>query len=127
MVPSMSTPIVICDDSSFARKQMIKALPDGWEVEINQAEHGAEAIELIKAGKGEIMFLDLTMPVMDGYAVLEEIKNNDLPCMVIVVSGDIQPEAVERVKKLGAIDFIKKPIDKDKTKSVLTEYGLLSG
>jgi AmiR/NasT family two-component response regulator len=46
--------------------------------------------------------------------------------MVIVVSGDIQPDAQERVKKLGAMAFIKKPIDKAKTTEILTEFGILS-
>ena len=73
------------------------------------------------------MFLDLTMPVMDGYQTLEAIRKDDLPIMVIVVSGDIQPEAQDRVKKLGAIDFIKKPVDKERIQNVLTEYGIIGG
>jgi len=122
----MSTPITICDDSSFARKQMARALPEDWNVDITFATNGEEAIAAIKDGKGDIMFLDLTMPVMDGYQVLEEIKKADLPSMVIVVSGDVQPEAVERVKKLGAIEFLKKPIDRERTKQVLESYGLMA-
>lgn len=123
----MSTKVLICDDSNMARKQMSRSLPDGWEVEVTFAKHGQEALELIKEGKAEIMFLDLTMPVMDGYQTLEAIKKEDLPIMVIVVSGDIQPEARDRVKKLGAIDFIKKPVDKEKAKQVLVEYGIIAG
>ncbi|MEY8263179.1 MAG: response regulator, partial [Bermanella sp.] len=79
----------------------------------------------IRAGKGEVVFLDLTMPVLDGYGVLEAIKAQDLPAMVIVVSGDIQPEAQERVKKLGAMDFIKKPTDHEKITQVLIQFGIL--
>mgnify|MGYP001942416405 CR=1 FL=1 len=121
----MATPILICDDSSFARKQMARALPSDWDVEITFAENGQIGLEAIKAGKGEVVFLDLTMPVLDGYGVLEAIKGNDLPAMVIVVSGDIQPEAQERVKKLGAMDFIKKPTNKEKITQVLTQFGIL--
>ena len=123
----MKTQVLICDDSSFARKQMIKALPDDWEVEVHQAGNGEEALAAIKAGKGDVMFLDLTMPVMDGYQVLEVIKKEDLPSMVIVVSGDIQPEAIERVKRLGALEFIKKPISKDVAKKILTDFGIFAG
>ncbi len=121
----MATPILICDDSNFARKQMARALPKNWEVEITFAENGELGLEAIRAGKGEVVFLDLTMPVLDGYGVLEAIKANDLPAMVIVVSGDIQPEAQERVKKLGAMDFIKKPTDNEKITQVLTQFGIL--
>jgi len=121
----MATPILICDDSSFARKQMARALPKNWEVDITFAENGEVGLEAIRAGKGEVVFLDLTMPVLDGYGVLEAIKANDLPAMVIVVSGDIQPEAQERVRKLGAMDFIKKPTDNEKITQVLTQFGIL--
>ena len=122
----MATPILICDDSSFARKQMARALPKDWDVEITFAENGQEGVDAIRAGKGEVVFLDLTMPVMDGYGALEIIKKEDLPAMVVVVSGDIQPEAMARVKQLGAMDFIKKPINEEKITLVLTEFGILS-
>jgi CheY-like chemotaxis protein len=121
----MSRKVLICDDSNMARKQMARALPDNWPVEVLFAHHGEDAIEQIKANQFEVMFLDLTMPVMDGYQTLEAIRKDDLPIMVIVVSGDIQPEAQDRVKKLGAIDFIKKPVDKERIQKVLTEYGII--
>jgi two-component system chemotaxis response regulator CheY len=123
----MTTKVLICDDSNMARKQMSRALPDNWPTEITFAKNGAEAIEIIQAGGQELMFLDLTMPVMDGYETLEAIRKDDLPIMVIVVSGDIQPEARDRVKKLGAIEFIKKPVDQSKIAAVLTDYGMIGG
>ena len=123
----MSTKIIICDDSNMARKQMSRALPEQWETDVTFAKHGGEAINIIKQGGQELMFLDLTMPTMDGYQTLEAIRKDDLPIMVIVVSGDIQPEARERVKKLGAIDFVKKPVDKDRIKTILIEYGIFGG
>jgi two-component system chemotaxis response regulator CheY len=122
----MALPVLICDDSSFARKQMKRALPDGWDIELTFATNGIEGVEAIRQGKGDVVFLDLTMPEMDGYGVLEIIRKEDLPAMVIVVSGDIQPDAQERVKKLGAMAFIKKPIDKAKATEILTEFGILS-
>ena len=122
----MSISVLICDDSSFARKQMARSIPAGWDVDISYAADGQLGIEAIEAGKGDIVFLDLNMPVMDGYEVLKIINQQDLPAMVIVVSGDIQPEAYKRVKALGAIDFIKKPTDKDKLAELLLKYGLLT-
>ncbi len=118
-------PVVICDDSSLARKQMSLALKH-WNVDITFAEHGLEALEAIRQGKGDLLFLDLNMPIMDGYQVLERIQRDDLPTVVLVVSGDIQPDAHTRVKSLGAIDFIQKPIDVEVISDVLHQYGLLS-
>lgn len=121
----MAIPLLICDDSNMARKQVVRSLPQGWEVDITFAGDGQEALEAIRNGKGEMVFLDLTMPELDGYGVLERVRNEDLKSVIIVISGDIQPEARERVKALGALDFIKKPVDGDKLRHVLETYGLL--
>jgi len=122
----MAIPILICDDSKFAQKQMARSIPAAWDVAISFANNGEEGIAAIKEGKGDIVFLDLNMPVMDGYQVLEQICNEDLPALVIVVSGDIQPEAYSRVKSLGAVDFIKKPTDKEKLLDLLINYGIVT-
>lgn len=103
---------------------MTRCLPDDWPVDISYASNGEEGIEAIRAGQGEIVFLDLNMPVMDGYEVLEQIQSNDLPALSIVVSGDVQEEAYERIKKLGALDFIKKPVSTDEIRRILKTYGI---
>lgn len=120
----MSTPVLICDDSSFARKQMARALPADWDAVVNFAPGGEEALKAIRDGQGSVLFLDLNMPGMDGYQVLETIRAMDLPTMVIVVSGDIQPEARARVLKLGAMEFLKKPVDARQITEVLLKYGI---
>ena len=121
----MPIPLLICDDSNMARKQVTRSLPADWDVDITYAANGVEGIEAIRAGKAEMVFLDLTMPEMDGYQVLEAVKAERHKSIVIVISGDIQPEARERVLSLGALEFIKKPINKDQLAAVLHRYGLM--
>ena len=120
----MTIPVLVCDDSNMARKQVVRSLPPGWDVEVSMATNGLEGLDAIREGKGEMVFLDLTMPEMHGYGVLETIKAEGLKCMVIVISADIQPEARERVIGLGALEFIRKPINSEKLLSVLQQYGL---
>lgn len=122
----MSTRLLICDDSNMARKQVARSLPDDWDVEISFAHDGCEGIEAIKEGKGDVLLLDLNMPKMDGYQVLEEILKQDLNTLVVVISGDIQPEAHKRVKGLGALDFIQKPVNKEKLTAILLAYGIFT-
>lgn len=122
----MPTPILICDDSSFARKQVARALPNTIEASISYATNGAEALVALRAGKGGMLFLDLNMPVMDGYEVLQAIRDENLHSLVIVISGDIQPEAYLRVLELGALEFIKKPVDSEKLSEIMVKYGLKS-
>lgn len=104
-------PLLVCDDSNMARKQLIRALPAEWPVSLSQASNGEEALALIRQGLGQVMLLDLTMPVLDGYQTLAALRDEGLKSQVIVVSGDVQEEAVRRVRELGALAFIKKPAD----------------
>ena len=121
----MTTPILVVDDSPMARKMLIRSLPPSWDVEITQAGNGKEAVEAYRAGKADVMFLDLTMPVMDGYEVLEVLQKEGLNSFVIVVSADIQPIAQERVLKLGAVAFVKKPVSSEVMVAILKEYGVV--
>ena len=116
--------VLICDDSAFARKQMARALPPDWDVNVHFAENGQLGLEEIFSGHGDIIFLDLTMPVMDGYEVLQNLQREKLKNRVIVVSGDIQPEAHKQVMALGALDFIKKPCSAEEIRSLLERLHL---
>ena len=103
----MAVSVLVVDDSPIARKMLIKALPPDWDIEITQAANGIEALAAYRAGHVDVMFLDLTMPDMDGYQVLETLRKEDLNCLVIVVSADVQEKAQERVLAMGAIAFIR--------------------
>ncbi|MBH3338031.1 response regulator [Pseudomonas mendocina] len=117
-------PLLVCDDSNMARKQLIRALPAEWPVSLSQASNGEEALALIRQGLGQVMLLDLTMPVLDGYQTLAALRAEGLSTQVIVVSGDVQEEAVRRVRELGALAFIKKPADPEILRRTLIELKL---
>lgn len=119
-----TTHILICDDSLVARKQVASALPADWPVELHFANDGKQALTFIKEHGADVLFLDLNMPELDGYGVLNIIKTQALPVITVVISGDIQPEAQEKVRALGAIGFITKPIAKQELSKILIEYGL---
>ena len=119
-------PLLVCDDSNMARKQLIRALPAEWPVTLSQASNGEEALVLIRQGQGQVMLLDLTMPVLDGYQTLAALRAEGLSSKVIVVSGDVQDEAVRRVRELGALAFIKKPADPEILRQTLIELGLFN-
>ncbi|WP_226507141.1 response regulator [Pseudomonas sp. MWU16-30317] len=121
-----AVPLLICDDSNMARKQLLRALPEQWAVSVTQAHNGLQGLEAIRRGLGQVVLLDLTMPEMDGYEVLAAMRAEGLRARVIVVSGDVQDEAVRRVLALGATAFLKKPADPAELKKVLDRCGLLS-
>ncbi|RRV21775.1 response regulator [Stutzerimonas nitrititolerans] len=118
--------LLICDDSSLARKQLLQALPAGWSVEVSQAATGLEALERIRQGGVEVLLLDLTMPELDGYQMLAQLRKERLSCKTIVISADVQDEAVRRVLELGALAFIRKPADPVHLHQTLASLGLLN-
>src|SRR5690606_11837308 len=124
-MPAVS--LLICDDSNLARKQLLRALPAAWPLGIHQAAGGREALARIRQGGIDILLLDLIMPDMDGYQLLAELRADSLECKVIVVSADIQDEAVRRVLELGAVAFIRKPADPVHLQQTLASLGLIDG
>lgn len=113
--------ILIVDDDKLMRNMIKKIFAD--EYKIIMAENGKEAIEYLEANSNKGItessdnilgiFLDLTMPVMDGFAVLEYLsKNNYLYRIpVIIISGDYEKETKARVYNYGVADMLEKPFD----------------
>ena len=122
----MSTKVLICDDSKIARKQLAKVLPNDWNVEVEFAENGQDALQKIAAASFDVLFLDLNMPVKDGYETLEALQSVANAPVVIVVSGDVQPKAIERVKAMGAAAFHKKPAASEDIRQLLVDLHLLT-
>ncbi len=121
----MALPVLICDDSLLARKQVRKSLPDTFDAEFQTASNGLEALSILRQQEIGLVFLDLTMPELDGVGVLEAIKAERIDCFVIVISADIQPEMQKRVMELGALAFVQKPVSEEKLGGILKQYGLI--
>jgi putative two-component system response regulator len=102
--------ILIVDDDQLNRKLMLAMLsPLGHEVHI--AQDGDEALEMVHRVNPDLILLDVMMPNVDGYQVLERIKGDtrtlDIPVIMITALTDIESRI--RAFDLGADDFISKP------------------
>lgn len=121
----MSVSVLICDDSNLARKQVKKSLPEQWQVDVHLATNGREGLEHLRNHHVDVLFLDLTMPEIDGVGVLEGIRAENIDCSVFVISADIQPEMQTKVLNLGAKAFLRKPINSAVLAEKLTEHGYI--
>lgn len=121
----MSPMVLICDDSNMARKQVLRSLPELWRENIQTASNGAEALTILRDKVVDILFLDLTMPGIDGIGVLQGMKKLNISANVFVVSADVQPEMQNKVLALGAKAFLGKPIKADTLMAQLELHGLL--
>ena len=102
--------ILVIDDERPIRNSLKEILMDeGYEVET--AESGAQALELVDKEKFDVIFCDIKMPGMDGIEVLGKLVEMGLDAAVVMISGHADIDtAVECIKK-GAFDFIEKPLD----------------
>lgn len=122
---TMAIPVTIADDSALSRKTIRRALPEDWDISLHEAKNGVEALEAVRSGLAEVLFLDLQMPQMDGFEVLKALYEHKHKSLVIVISADIQPESQALVNSLGAFRFLKKPLQPEQLRETLQEIGLL--
>src|SRR4051812_49128389 len=117
--------VLIVDDSRTARMMLKRVLPPALGADVLEAAGGSEAIRFVNTDQIDLMFLDLTMPEVDGYQVLKTLQEAGRTPPTIVVSADIQPLAQQRVRQLGAMAFVKKSLSQTDLASVLQGAGLL--
>ncbi len=113
--------ILIVDDSPIARRMLKSCIPDKNKYTIIEATNGQEALEQYSAEDPDIIFLDLTMPVMDGYEAMGELKNMNQDVFVIALTADVQQRSVDKIMGLGAYTLLKKPASTEDIAKVITE------
>lgn len=106
------TKIMIVDDAEMNREILMAILGD--EYEYVQAENGRQAIHILQQDMNiDLMFLDINMPEMNGFQVLDRMNTfhwiNDIP--VIMISSEEKKDVIERAYILGAEDYIRRPFD----------------
>lgn len=121
--------ILVADDSEVIRLFVKKIFDETYE--IASAKDGEEALNIIKenetTGRIKAILLDLNMPKVDGFAVLEYLKGNNLfeKMPVTIISGDSSSDAINRAFTYPIIDMINKPFSDEKIRSaVLKTIGM---
>ena len=100
--------ILVVDDSWLTRKIVGKILTSGG-YDVEEAVNGTEAVEAAEGGRPDCLLLDLLMPELDGFGVLEILREKELAIPVVVLSADIQQTSLARCLELGARTVINKP------------------
>ena len=117
----MST-ILIADDSWVARLGMNKLLVSLGHT-VLEASDGNRALELVSQNTVAVLFLDLLMPELDGFGVLEAMKGVPKRPKVYVLSADIQETTRDRCLALGVDGFLNKPPLRSQIEEVLKGLG----
>jgi DNA-binding response OmpR family regulator len=103
--------VLLVDDDPNIRKLARMSLErvGKWEVEV--AESGAEAIDIVGKYHPDLVVLDVMMPGLDGKTTLERLKQGGFSAPVILMTAKVQNEEIEEYLTLGALGVIMKPFD----------------
>ncbi|MCQ2182248.1 MAG: sigma-54 dependent transcriptional regulator [Bacteroidales bacterium] len=102
--------VLIIDDERAIRNSLGDILSDeGYEVE--KAEDGASALAILEKEKFDVIFCDIKMPGMDGTEVLEKMVGMGIDASIVMISGHGDIDTAVSCIKMGAYDFIQKPLD----------------
>lgn len=111
--------VLIIDDEAVIREGVQRAL-SGRGYDFSKAENGEKGIEMIRENGYDIVLLDLMMPGIDGFAVLDWIKENRPSIEVIVITGFATVSKAVTAMKQGAFDFVGKPFTPDYIRIVVS-------
>ena len=122
--------VLVTDDCRLNRHVMKAMLDDMGGVESEFASSGPMALEKLRSGTYDLMVLDIQMPGMSGFDVIELYKarnSEEKVIPIIVVTGDATVEVYEKCDRLGVSRFLLKPVDQDKLRYALTSLITLGG
>lgn len=104
--------VLLCDDAPFIRETMKTILQNNGHEIVGEASGGTECIELYHQHKPDIVFMDITLPDIDGIEATEGILSEDKDAIIIIVSALANKKVIERALKAGAKDFVIKPFQR---------------
>lgn len=105
----MSVRVLIVDDEELARQRLQRLLATEQDVEIiGEAADGVQAVDSIRRLMPDLVFLDVQMPEVDGFAVLERLRPRPAPAIIFVTAHD---DYALRAFDVHAVDYLRKPFD----------------
>ena len=105
--------ILIIDDEP-RMCQSLKELLASQNYELNTANSAKEAIEFLNDNSFDLILLDLCLPDMNGYHVMDHISQQSIGALVIILTGNASEESAIEALRRGAYDYLKKPFEPEK-------------
>lgn len=112
---------LIADDSVTLIRLLTHFLDEyeGEEFEIFRAKDGADALFALRDNEIDIIFLDINMPVVDGYGVVNFIRDRELAVEIVIITSSLDKDTILALGKLSIKHFLPKPIRSDRLKTIL--------
>lgn len=112
--------LLVVDDDQDVR-QMLKVVLEAHHFAVATAANGRQAVEQVNADVPDGVFLDVRMPIMDGFRALEVMRREHPQLTIIMISGSPNGDTAEKARVSGANGYLPKPIDPQRLKAVLRD------
>src|SRR4051794_39510479 len=113
----MKARVLIADDEPLARERLALFLSEEADVElVGQAANGSEALQMIESLHPDVVFLDVQMPELTGFEVIEQLSPTERPIVVFVTAYD---QFAVKAFEVHAVDYLLKPFDKARFQTAL--------
>jgi CheY-like chemotaxis protein len=96
-----------------------------WQVKVDTAENGLEALQKVKAAAYDIILMDLFMPVMTGFDAIAQIKKDGIKTPIIALTGSALTEEENKMMDLGVHDYVTKPFNPQDLYKTILEHLIL--
>jgi len=108
--PATNARLLVVDDDALSRELLYRRIKK-FGYDVDTAESGLDALDMLKKNKYDLVFLDVIMPNLSGIELLERIKNNEQfkSTSVVMVSANSDNQLIKHCEDLGAKDYVVKP------------------
>src|SRR5438128_2190150 len=118
-IPQMERRVLIAEDNEVNRQQLKQILETDQKVKVDTVSDGMAALEALIGNNYSILLTDLKMPHLNGMQLIEEVQKRRLPVTVIVMTSYGTIDEAVHAMRLGAYDFLTKPVDTQQLRLVI--------
>lgn len=110
-IPTLEYTKILYVEDNMVNQKLMSQFFNKYKVDFDIANHGLDALEKFKKGHYDLIFMDLQMPVMDGYEATEKIRAIDESVMIFAMTAYTTKDVKEKCLEVGMNDYISKPVD----------------
>lgn len=118
--------VLVVDDAAFSRR-MLRKYVEAEGCKVLEASTGQQALEMAQQHQPDCILTDLLMPDLDGFQLLESLRNQGWTKPIAIISADIQDTSRQRGTELGAAQFINKPAKEAEVRQMVRQLLHQSG
>ncbi|MBW8038581.1 MAG: PAS domain S-box protein [Planctomycetes bacterium] len=119
--PRFSGKVLVAEDYWGLRKTFRKLL-ERLGLEVAVAENGKEAVEIVLQQSFDLIFMDMQMPVLNGYTAIKELRGKGITTPIVALTAYVMETDRKECLEAGSDDYLSKPIDQEELKRILNKY-----